>query len=231
MIPLKKVTHILYLHGFRSSPLSAKSQIFKEWFLKRDRDDLFWYSPQLPPSPKQAMNEIRDFISTLPPDSNLAIIGSSLGGFYATFLSYKIRSDHHSFKNIKSCLTVLINPGVDPANSLVKHVGKQKMWHSPELEFEFTLEHIQELQHLTDELNQNMSEHLKNYDPQTNSNLKDEILAVIAKGDEFIDWNRMDERYRGQPNCRIRLIEEGDHGLVIEFETFILGEIISFLEI
>ena len=49
-------------------------------------------------------------------------------------------------------------------------------------------------------------------------------LAVIAKGDEVLDWREMSARYAG---CQMRLIEGGDHALS-DFEKH-LPAVLHFL--
>ncbi len=47
-------THLLYLHGFRSSPLSTKARKVGAW-VQAHRPDIVWWCPQLPASPQDAM--------------------------------------------------------------------------------------------------------------------------------------------------------------------------------
>ena len=47
-------THMIYLHGFRSSPKSAKAQYMAIW-MRTHWPTVRWWCPQLPPSPKEAM--------------------------------------------------------------------------------------------------------------------------------------------------------------------------------
>ena len=74
-------THLLYLHGFRSSPRSFKAQRLQAW-LRAHRPGIHWWCPQLPPSPREAWQLMTGGIATWPDTS--AVLGSSLGGFYAT---------------------------------------------------------------------------------------------------------------------------------------------------
>ena len=82
-------THLLYLHGFRSSPLSAKAKKMAA-VVKQRHPKVHWWCPQLPPSPRAAMALIMDGITGItgwPQDAGferMAVVGSSLGGFYAT---------------------------------------------------------------------------------------------------------------------------------------------------
>ena len=64
------------------------------------------------------------------------MIGSSLGGFYATALAERI-----------GCRAVLLNPAVDPARDLARHIGETTAWHSDE-RFFFRAEFIDELRAL-----------------------------------------------------------------------------------
>ena len=145
-----------------------------------------WHCPQLPPSPAQAMADVMAHIADWPKDANfqsMAIIGSSLGGFYATWVAEKMR-----------CKAVLLNPAVDPARDLTKYIGEQTSWHDPNEMFFFKPEFINELRLLeAGPLTQ-----AKNY------------LAVIAKGDEVLSWQEMAGRYAA---ANIKLIEGSDHAL------------------
>ena len=75
-------THLLYLHGFRSSPQSTKARKFAAW-VAANRPELVWWCPQLPASPAEAMREVMAGVSAWPAE-RMAVVGSSLGGFYAT---------------------------------------------------------------------------------------------------------------------------------------------------
>ena len=105
-------SHILYLHGFRSSPQSFKARMLHGW-LQQHAPQVTWWCPQLPPSPRAAwqlmMAGVRDW-----PLHSMAALGSSLGGFYATAAAEHL-----------GCRAVVLNPAVDPARDLVRHVGDQ----------------------------------------------------------------------------------------------------------
>ena len=126
------VTHLLYLHGFRSSPMSTKSRRMARWVAEH-RPGLVWAAPQLPPSPAQAMREI-EALSADWPRATTAVIGSSLGGFYAT-----------AFAERRGCRAVVINPAVDPARDLAAHIGRQTMYHDPSEAFHFQPGYVDEL--------------------------------------------------------------------------------------
>jgi predicted esterase YcpF (UPF0227 family) len=174
-------SHLLYLHGFRSSPRSFKALRLQDW-LQAHRPDVRWHCPQLPPSPRTAMAQVQALLGGLPA-RHLAVIGSSLGGFYATVLA-----------EATGCRAVLINPAVDPARDLAAHVGEQTAFHDPTQRFAFRAGFVDELRAMT---------------PAAITR-PGRYFAVIAKGDELLDWREMSARYAG---CPMRLIEGSDHGL------------------
>jgi uncharacterized protein len=119
---------LLYLHGFRSSPQSAKAQIMAARVAKAQANgvQIEWHCPQLPPSPAEAFEGIWQW-AILPMQGHpsagqppLAIIGSSLGGFYAAALAERLgRTGVYS-----RC--VLLNPAPHPARDLLAYVGRVK---------------------------------------------------------------------------------------------------------
>lgn len=189
--------HLLYLHGFRSSPQSFKAVRLHAW-LRQHRPDIGWWCPQLPASPRQSVDQVEQGIATWPPGS-FAVLGSSLGGFYATVVAQR-----------HGCPAVLLNPAVDPARDLAAHVGEHQAYHDPTQRFVFEPGYVDELRAL----------HLG---PLTQPQ---RYLAVIAKGDEVLDWREMSTRYAG---CPQRLIEGSDHGLS-DFDDH-LPAILHFLKL
>jgi len=173
--------HALYLHGFRSSPRSFKALRLQGW-LAAHRPRLHWHCPQLPPSPRQAMALVLTLMAEWTP-GDFTVIGSSLGGFYATVAA-----------EATGCRAVLLNPAVDPARDLAAHVGEQTAYHDPGQRFDFRAEFVDELRALM----------------PARITRPERYLAVVAKGDEVLDWREMAARYR---DCPMRLIEGSDHGL------------------
>ncbi|TFZ01539.1 YqiA/YcfP family alpha/beta fold hydrolase [Ramlibacter rhizophilus] len=175
------VTHLLYLHGFRSSPRSTKAVMVAECVAKA-HPPLHWWCPQLPPSPREAMEMVLHGVANWPRE-RMGVIGSSLGGFYATCVA-----------QATGCRAVLLNPAVNPARDLAGHVGEHSAWHDPGQRFWFEPRFIDELRAL---------EPGAITDPAR-------YFAIIAKGDEVLDWREMTGRY---PGARIELIEGGDHAI------------------
>jgi len=183
------LTHLLYLHGFRSSPQSFKARWMADW-MATHRPDLAWVCPQLPPSPAAALAEIRALTANWPATTS-GVIGSSLGGFYATIFAESL-----------VCKAVLVNPAVDPARDLAAHVGRQTMYHSTDESFDFRAEYVDELLAMT---------------PPRPLTHPENIFAIVAKGDEVLDWREMTARYAQGP---LKLIAGSDHGLS-DFEAHV----------
>ena len=91
----------------------------------------------------------------------MAVVGSSLGGFYATWLAERL-----------ACKAVLLNPAVRPARFLAASVGQQTLWHDPQ-------QHVMVEPSFADELQ--ALEIVRISQPER-------YFAVIAKGDEVLDW-------------------------------------------
>lgn len=174
-------THLLYLHGFRSSPQSNKARIMADYVGAR-HSKVRWWCPQLPPSPREAAAVIVEGIANWP-RQNMAVMGSSLGGYYASWVAQLARSK-----------SVMINPAVNPARDLEKYIGEQSSWHEPEETFFFRPEYIEELRQL---------------DTRAMTPAAPEMV-LIAQGDEVLDWNEMSERY---PHALQLVQEGGDHAL------------------
>ena len=196
-MPRMTVTHLLYLHGFRSSPRSFKAQRMAARIAQR-HPSVTWWCPQLPPSPRAAIAQLRAGIAGWPRE-RMAVVGSSLGGFYATWVAEET-----------GCKAVLLNPAVDPARDLARHIGEQTAWHDPGEHFYFAPEYVDELRSLA----RGPVAHPQRY------------FAVVAKGDEVLDWREMTGRY---PGAKIKLLEASDHALS-DFDGHI-DEVIAFLEL
>ncbi len=194
--PSWAVTHLLYLHGFRSSPQSTKARHMAALMAER-YPTVTWWCPQLPPSPKAAAALIAQGTADWPAQT-MAVMGSSLGGFYATWLATQ-----------RGCKAVLINPAVFPARDLAKYIGEQTAWHNPDERFYFAPEFVDELRVLESPA----------FQPGP-----DQLLALMAKGDEVLDWREMSARYA---NAQQVLLEGGDHALP-DFDTQ-LPRVLAFL--
>lgn len=158
---------ILYLHGFRSSPRSFKAQLLGQHMKELGRGDEYM-CPQLPASPREAIALAQALLADVPADE-VALIGSSLGGYYATWLAEQA-----------GCRAVLLNPAVKPPRDLEKYVGVTTAYHSDE-RFEFKREYIAELEALAVE----------------RITRPERYFLMAATGDELLDWREMTAHYPG----------------------------------
>ena len=155
---------IVYLHGFNSSPQSHKAQVMQRYMRERGLDKEF-ACPGLPPLASEAIHAAEELIAG---KKNLCLVGSSLGGFYATYLAEK-----HGLK------AVLINPAIDPHIGLRAYLGPQTNLHTGE-PYELTEAHLRQWEKL----------YLPRITPQR-------YLLIVETGDEVLDYRKAVERYAG----------------------------------
>lgn len=129
--------------------------------------------PALPPSPRAAAQLALDLAETAPADA-LALIGSSLGGYYATWLAEKL-----------GCRAALLNPAVDPARDLLEHLGDQSVYFSDD-RIDFRPEYIEQLREL-----------------DVLPTQRQRYFLIAATGDTVIDYRSMLEKYAGARQCLI----------------------------
>lgn len=162
---------IIYLHGFRSGPASGKAQALKHRMEARGLGHAFWCE-QLPHEPARAIALIERALVEAPernPGHAPTLAGSSLGGYYATFVA-----ERHGLR------AVVVNPAVIAPLDLAPHIGTQTNLYTGE-SFEFTQAHIDQLRALdTGPL----------ADPTR-------YWLLAEKGDEVLDYRHAVEKYRG----------------------------------
>lgn len=172
---------ILYLHGFQSSPHSYKAKLIEERMNESGRGSEY-ICPQLPSSPAKAVEIALKLVGGCPAGS-LAVIGSSLGGYYANWIAEQLH-----------CRAVMLNPVIDPWN--IKILGdspdrsdlRVREW------LEFTEQYEQEL-------------HSIQIKQITNP---ERYMLIAAKGDALLDWRMMMKHYEGANQT---IIDGSDHGL------------------
>jgi predicted esterase YcpF (UPF0227 family) len=161
---------IVYIHGFNSSPASFKARVLGEALAQR-APAMAFVAPALPHSPAAAAR-LLDALALAHPRALL--VGSSLGGYYATVLA-----ERHALR------AVLVNPAVRPYDLLDGHIGPQKNFHTGEA-YEFTAAHVDELRALE----------VASITPQR-------YLLMVETGDELLDYRQAVARYRGAQQCVI----------------------------
>lgn len=126
---------IIYLHGFRSAPASIKARALQQHMAAKGLADEFWCE-QLPVEPNAAIALIEARIAhcrAARPQRPPTLVGSSLGGYYATHLA-----ERHGLR------AVLVNPAVVAPLSLEAYVGEQTNLYTGET-FHFTPDYIAQL--------------------------------------------------------------------------------------
>jgi len=157
---------IVYLHGFNSSPASHKAQVLKRHLEGRGLGDRY-ACPALPDTPAEAIRAVEDAIAGRRADG-VTLIGSSLGGFYATWMAEKI-----------DCRAVLINPAITPHIGLEAYLGTQKNLHTGE-PYELTRAHLEGWRRLL----------IERIDPER-------YLLLLETGDEVLNWREAARKYEG----------------------------------
>lgn len=157
---------ILYLHGFRSAPASHKARGLAARMQERGCGHQF-VCPQLPVSPSAAIALANDIIGN--GGGNVTVIGSSLGGFYATYLA-----EQHRLQ------AVLVNPAVVAHLSLAELIGHHTNLYTGEA-FDFTAQHIDELRGL-------------DVEPITRP---ERYWLLAERGDEVLDYRLAVAKYTG----------------------------------
>ncbi|MDA8786789.1 esterase YqiA [Porticoccaceae bacterium] len=158
---------LLYLHGFNSSPESKKALQTRDWCAE-NAADLTFVCPALPPFADSAMGILRSLIEKQLPEP-VYLIGSSMGGFFATCLAeqYSLRA-------------VLINPAVSPGRGLHKWLGENSNYMTGE-KWVFEPRHIDQYLAL---------------DP-SEIRYKNNYLVLLQTGDEVLDYRDAQSRYQG----------------------------------
>lgn len=157
---------LLYLHGFNSSPKSYKARLLGEALAARGRADEYG-CPDLPHDPDTAFRQLDAQISGLA-GKPLVLVGSSLGGYYATWLA-----EHHG------CRVVLLNPAVRPYELLSAYVGPQRNLYSG-AEYVLAQDHI---------------DALRRHEVETIT--PERYLLITCTGDEVLDYRAGVARYAG----------------------------------
>jgi predicted esterase YcpF (UPF0227 family) len=158
---------IIYIHGFNSSPASHKSRLLQERLAQTGSPQKF-SCPALPHRPQEAMAILEGLVMKTGVQS-VTLVGSSLGGFYATWLT-----------ETTGCRSVLVNPAITPHEGLRSYLGPQKNLYTGQ-EYELTEDHLLQMQAL--------------YIPRPER--MDNYLLIHTTGDELLDWRVAVERFRG----------------------------------
>lgn len=172
---------LIYIHGLNSNSESAKGQMLEDW-CKTHRPEIRVVRPDLNLPPQQVMQLLDEAIAQ---DPHTGLVGSSLGGFYATACVAK-----HAVQ------AVLVNPSVRPFERFKRFFAQGETEHHTETGWVVTPDQLEDLKAL--------------YQPVPAS--PDRILVLLKQGDEVLDY-REAESYFSQEEAQSALIVEpgGDH--------------------
>jgi predicted esterase YcpF (UPF0227 family) len=162
-----KKNKLLYLHGFSSSPESHKAQLVMLYMREHGSLDRL-ICPQIPAIPEEAKIFLEKIVEEALQDYTLSFVGSSLGGYYATYLAEKYSGS-----------AVLINPSVQPYVTLSAYLGENKFPFEGDV-WEFKEEHIQQL---------------KDMDVKTITQAE-RYLVLLQTGDETLDYREAELKYQ-----------------------------------
>lgn len=173
------MSHLLYIHGFLSSPYSHKAQQVAAW-LQEHKPQISYSCPYLPAYPAEAMAILEAAVEERKAEP-IYLIGSSLGGYYATWLAekYDLRA-------------VLVNPAVEPYHLIDHYLDQELKNYHTEDTFRLDSSHIEQLRALeVDGL-------------QCPAN----YWLMVQTGDETLDYRKAVAKYQ---DCRQLVEEGGDH--------------------
>jgi len=154
---------IIYIHGFSGSGEGAKAKLFREYF--KDKKEGF-IAPSLSYVPELAIKTLEELIESY--DRDVTLIGSSLGGYYATYLSQK-----YSLK------TVLLNPSVFPYKTLKQYIGNAPSFYD-QSSFSWNENHITMLENY---IQADIDE--------------SRFMLLVQKGDELLNPQEAIEKFKG----------------------------------
>lgn len=169
---------IIYIHGFNSAGYGDKVNKLKKHFGAENV-----ISINLPYDPSKAIKQLEFLIRNLKNEEPLLLIGTSLGGAYTIYLSYKF-----------DVPGVVINPSIKPSQDLKSEIGKQKNYKTGE-EYEFTEEHVSYLKKIEIPI-------------QELQKIKDKLYIYLDEGDELLDSKKTAEYFKG---FYVKMYPNGNH--------------------
>ena len=177
--------NVLYIHGFNSSPLSLKAEQTRQ-YLAINFPTVQFICPQLATTPAKAIRQLMQIIEN-EPKAIWCLIGSSLGGYFASYLSEKY-----------GCLAILVNPAIKPYELLQDYLGEQVNPYTEQV-YQVHDGHIQQLKMIEQTA------------PTIDSQQKNNYLIMIQTGDEVLNYQQAVEKYQ---HCRLIVQEGGDHSFI-----------------
>lgn len=180
---LAPIPHVIYAHGFRSSPASAKAQMLARWLTARQ---MGFSCPNLDIEPARALQTLHASVDQAWAQGHaVRLVGSSLGGFYVSHLMQR----HPQRAQLRA---LVINPAIDPARDLAPYVGPIQGWHDAR-PMRFEAAYLEQLHQMTVGITD-----------------ASRYGLLAATGDELIDWHDMVARY---PGALHHVVQGSDHAM------------------
>jgi predicted esterase YcpF (UPF0227 family) len=180
---LAPIPHVIYAHGFRSSPASAKAQMLARWLTARQ---MGFSCPNLDIEPARALETLHASVDQAWAQGHaVRLVGSSLGGFYVSHLMQR----HPQRAQLRA---LVINPAIDPARDLAPYVGPIQGWHDAR-PMRFEAAYLEQLHQMTVGITD-----------------ASRYALLAATGDELIDWHDMVARY---PGALHHVVQGSDHAM------------------
>ncbi len=145
---------IIYIHGFGSSGEASKAKLLRAYC---QEEGIRFIAPSLPTIPDLAIKTLSELIESY--QEPVYLMGSSLGGYYALYLSDKY--------NLKA---VLINPAINAPETLERAIGHGLNYYDNSA-YEWNASHL---------------EMLESYEIEE-PNLEN-LFVLLQKGDEVLDY-------------------------------------------
>ena len=170
---------LIYIHGFNSSPASTKARQLRARLQALGRSGEY-RCPALPDRPSQAIRLLEGEMQGSAP-SAVTLVGSSLGGYYATWLAERT-----------GCRAVLVNPAITPHVGLRAYLGPQRNLYTGE-PYELTEQHLQEMAALLV--------------PEPTALAR--YYLMVTTGDEVLDYREALTKYAGARQLVIQGSDHG----------------------
>jgi len=168
---------VIYIHGFGGSGEGSKSKLFREYFSSIKED---FIAPSLSYVPELAIETLKELVESY--HGEVYLIGSSLGGYYATYLS--------QLPEIKK--VVLINPATKPMQTLSRALGEASNFYDNSY-YSWNEKHLKMLEQYEYKLTRGTLE------------LEKKFMLMVQQGDELLDYSDAVKKYDGSK----QIVEEG----------------------
>lgn len=177
---------LIYIHGLDSSCHAAKGMALQQ-HCQIHHPDIKVLRPDLNKKPQQVLDNLLALIAK---DKKTLLVGSSLGGFFATLCS-----------NQTGVRTVLLNPSTQPYESL-KRFGNSpnpdKVIYTTTGGWQITIADLQWFKRMK----------------QTIPTHPNQLMVLLKTGDEVLDYHLAQDYYsQSQAQCHVVVETGGDHGI------------------